>query len=111
MLRVKEISVGQARRIVVKRLSIRIVGQSEARMIVRSCSGRICSQRLEKVDRALKQHSGGEVEVKTRGGVVDPDVWQKKLQRPASATNERLTVFAIRLGKKRVALISRRVTP
>ena len=67
--------------------------------------------RMEKVALALKQHGGGEVEVKTRGGVVDPDVWQKKLQRPASDTNERLTVFAIRLGKKRVAFITRRVTP
>ena len=67
--------------------------------------------RLEKVARALKEHGSGEVEVKTRGGVVDPDVWQKKLQRPASDTNERLTVFAICIGKKRVALIARRVTP
>ena len=31
--------------------------------------------RLEKVARALKEHGSGEVEVKTRGGVVDPDVW------------------------------------
>ncbi len=67
--------------------------------------------RLEKVAPVLKQHGGGEVEVKTRDGVVDPDEWQKKLQRPASDSNERLTVFAIRLGKKRVALIARRVTP
>jgi hypothetical protein len=66
---------------------------------------------MEKVALALKQHGGGEVEAKTRGGVVDPDVWQKKLQRPASDTNERLTVFAIRLDKKRVAFITRRVTP
>ena len=67
--------------------------------------------RLEKVARALKEHGSGEVEVKTRGGVVDPDVWQKKLQRPASDTNERLTVFTICLDKKRVALIARRITP
>ena len=63
--------------------------------------------RLEKVARALKQYGGIQVEVKTRGGVVNPDVWQKKLQRPASDTNERLTVFAICLGKK--DLLSSRV--
>ena len=62
---------------------------------------------LEEVTRALKQYGGIQVEVKTRGGVVDPNVWQKKLQRPASDANERLTVFAIRLGKKE--LLSLRV--
>jgi hypothetical protein len=65
--------------------------------------------RIEKVSAALRTLNAGEVEVKTRGGVVDPDVWQKKLQKPASDLNERLTVFALRAGKKRVAVITRRV--
>jgi len=65
--------------------------------------------RTEKVSEALKKYNGGEVEVKTRGGEVDPNVWQNKLQKPATETNERLTVFALRLGKKRIAIITRRV--
>ncbi len=67
------------------------------------------SLRVEKVAVALCKHHAGEVEVKTRGGVVDPNVWQNKLQKPADDSNERLTVFALRLGKKRIALITRRV--
>lgn len=65
--------------------------------------------RLEKVAAALLHHHAGEVEVKTRGGVVDPNEWQNKLQKPASDSNERLTVFALRLGKKRIAIITRRI--
>ena len=65
--------------------------------------------RREKIAAALHDHNGGEVEVKTRSGVIDPDKWQKQLQKPASETNRRLTVFAIRLGERRVALITRRV--
>ena len=71
----------------------------------------ITSLRVEKVSDALRTLNAGEVEVKTRGGVVDPDVWQKKLQKPANDLNERLTVFALRVGKKRVAVITRRVKP
>lgn len=67
--------------------------------------------RREKIAAALQNHKGGEVEVKTRNGVVDPDKWQKELQKPASETNRRLTVFALRLGERRVALITRRATP
>ena len=67
------------------------------------------SLRLEKVALALRNQHAGEVEVKTRGGVVDPNQWQNKLQKPASDSNERLTIFALRVGKKRMALITRRV--
>ena len=65
--------------------------------------------RLEKVAAALGNLNAGEVEVKTRGGVIDPNDWQNKLQQPASNSNERLTVFALRLAKKRIALITRRL--
>ncbi len=68
------------------------------------------SLRLEKVAASLRNQHAGEVEVKTRGGVVDPNIWQIKLQKPASDSTKRLTVFALRLGKKRIALITRRVT-
>ncbi|MDP6541503.1 MAG: hypothetical protein QGF07_01835 [Phycisphaerales bacterium] len=65
--------------------------------------------RLEKVTSELRKLGAGEVEVKTRDSVVDPNVWQKELQKPTNVSNERLTVFALRLGKKRVAIIARRV--
>lgn len=65
--------------------------------------------RLEKIAKALQDHRAGEVEVKTRGGVVNTDDWQRKLQTPANETNERLTVFALRLGTKRTAFVTRRV--
>jgi len=65
--------------------------------------------RREKIVVALQKNNAGEVEVKTRGGVVNPDRWQKQLQKPACNSNERLTVFALRLEHRRVAIIARRI--
>ncbi len=64
------------------------------------------SLRLEKVADVLRDLNCTQVEVKTRGKVVDPNQWQKKLNKNASGPL--LTIFALRLGKKRVALIARR---
>jgi len=64
------------------------------------------SLRIEKVAALLKEHACTQVEVKTRGKTIDPNVWQKKLNKKASGPL--LTLFALRLGKKRIALLTRR---
>ena len=66
--------------------------------------------RLEKVAAILREFGCTQVEIKTRGKTIDPNQWQKKLNKKASGPL--LTIFALRLGKKRVAIVTRRyVTP
>ncbi len=68
------------------------------------------SLRIEKVASLLREHECTQVEVKTRGKTIDPNAWQKKLNKKTSGPL--LTLFALRLGKKRIALLTRRcVTP
>ena len=62
--------------------------------------------RPEKVAKALAKLECTQVEVKTRSKTVDPNEWQKKLT--TDSHGPLLTVFALRLGKKRVAVITRR---
>jgi hypothetical protein len=62
--------------------------------------------RIEKVTAALSQLGCSQVEVKTRNKTIDPNEWQKKLT--TKSKGELLTVFALRLGKKRFACITRR---
>lgn len=64
------------------------------------------SLRIEKVRKILRAYNCTQVEVKTRGKTVDPNEWQNKLSSKASGVL--LTIFALRLGKKRVAIITRR---
>jgi len=64
------------------------------------------SLRIEKVATILREFECTQVEVKTRDKTVDPNQWQKKLNKRASGPL--LTIFALRLGKERVALITRR---
>jgi hypothetical protein len=66
----------------------------------------VTSLRLEKVAAQLRDFGCTQVEVKTRGKTLDPNLWQKKLNKKAQGPL--LTIFALRLGKKRVALITRR---
>jgi len=61
--------------------------------------------RADKVSKWLRDHDAGVVEVKTRGGAVDPDVVQKRLRGEGSAA---FTVFVLRLGRKKSAWITRR---
>ncbi len=62
--------------------------------------------RFEKVSSALRDFECTQVEVKTRGKTVDPNEWQKKLNKKSAGPL--LTIFCLRLGKKRVAIITRR---
>jgi hypothetical protein len=62
--------------------------------------------RIEKVKRILAELNCTQVEVKTRGKTIDPNQWQKDLS--SKSEGELLTVFALRLGKKRVAILTRR---
>ncbi len=62
--------------------------------------------RLEKVAVVLKTLGCTKVEVKTRGKTVDPNQWQNELSTKSDGTL--LTIFALRLGKKRIAVITRR---
>jgi hypothetical protein len=64
------------------------------------------SLRLEKVAAILREVHCTQVEVKTRGKTIDPNQWQKKLNK--KSTGPLLTIFALRLGKKRIALVTRR---
>ena len=64
------------------------------------------SLRVEKVDGILETLGCTQVEVKTRGNTVDPNQWQNKLS--TKSNGPLLTIFALRLGKKRVAVITRR---
>lgn len=64
------------------------------------------SLRIEKVAKIVRALGCTQVEVKTRGKTIDPNAWQKKLNK--KSTGPLLTIFALRLGKKRVALVTRR---
>ena len=64
------------------------------------------SLRIEKVAEIVRALGCTQVEVKTRGKTIDPNTWQKKLNKKASGPL--LTIFALRLGKKRIVLITRR---
>lgn len=66
----------------------------------------VTSLRIEKVAAELRAFECTQVEVKTRGKTLDPNLWQKKLNK--KARGPLLTIFALRLGKKRVAIITRR---
>jgi hypothetical protein len=66
----------------------------------------VTSLRIEKVAAQLRAFECTQVEVKTRGKTLDPNLWQKKLNK--KARGPLLTIFALRLGKKRVAIITRR---
>lgn len=61
--------------------------------------------REEKVREWLRAHSGGAVEVKTRGGAVDAIAVQKALRGDG---DDRYTVFVLRLGKPILAIVTRR---
>ncbi|MBL6998134.1 MAG: hypothetical protein ISR75_06830 [Phycisphaerales bacterium] len=63
--------------------------------------------RIEKVKRTLAELKCTQVEVKTRGKTIDPNQWQDTLS--SKASGELLTVFALRLGKNRTAIITRRL--
>jgi|TARA_B100000959_G_scaffold247498_1_gene273815 hypothetical protein len=63
--------------------------------------------RIEKVKDALAKFKCTQVEVKTRGKTINPNQWQNTLS--SKSFGELLTVFALRLGKKRVAIITRRL--
>jgi hypothetical protein len=62
--------------------------------------------RQAKVKGALAQLGAGEVEVKTRGGAINPDEAQAALRGPG---NRRLTVFVLRVGKQRRAYLCQRL--
>ncbi len=64
--------------------------------------------RIEKVSDILHELSCTQVEVKTRDKTINPNYWQKKLNKEARGSL--LTIFALRLGKKRIAIITKRVT-
>ena len=64
------------------------------------------SLRIEKVAQVLANFGCTQVEVKTRDKVVDPNQWQNELT--SNNSGALLTIFAIRLGKKRVAVIAHR---
>ena len=63
--------------------------------------------RVSKVKQALQTLQCTQVEVKTRGKTIDPNQWQNELTTDSSG--ELLTIFALRLGKKRVAVLTRRL--
>ena len=62
--------------------------------------------RLKHVRAWLKAHDGGEVEVKTRGGAVDPNQVQKSLRGEGGT---RYTLFILRFDRPVRALITRRL--
>ncbi len=57
------------------------------------------------VRRWLARHDAGVVEVKTRDGVVDANDVARRL---SGTGGERFTVFVLRLGKRKVAVVGRR---
>ncbi len=62
--------------------------------------------RMKKIKDLLRALDAGIVTVKTRGKAIDPDAVQKELRGDGEAA---LTVFGLRLDKKRIALITRPV--
>lgn len=61
--------------------------------------------RMERVREAIAAHDGGIVEVKTRGGAVDPDRAQRDLRGPGARV---LTVFVLRFGERIEAVLTER---
>ncbi len=61
----------------------------------------------KKVKAALRGLDGGIVEVRTRGGVINPDVEQKALR--CKGSNNRMTVLVYRIDKKLTAVLAERV--
>jgi hypothetical protein len=62
--------------------------------------------RERKVRAWLRAHRAGQVEVKTRGGFVDPNALQKKL---STSEGIPVTLFVLRLDKNRIAILTRRL--
>ena len=62
--------------------------------------------RLSKVKESLRKLKCTQVEVKTRGKVIDPNEWQKKLS--TKSTGELFTLFALRIGENHISIITRR---
>jgi hypothetical protein len=58
------------------------------------------------VRRTLRDLGAGIVEVKTRGGIIDPDRVQRQMRGPGDAV---LTLFVLRLGESVRAIIARRI--
>jgi hypothetical protein len=56
----------------------------------------------------LREHDGGIVEIKTRGGAVNPDVLQHRLRGPGGTVH---TIFVLKLGGRMQAIITRRLSP
>jgi len=56
----------------------------------------------------LREHDGGIVEVKTRGGAVEPDALQLRLRGRGGTV---YTLFVLRIGRAMEAFITRRVVP
>lgn len=56
----------------------------------------------------LREHDGGIVEIKTRGGAVNPDVLQQRLRGPGDTVH---TIFVLKLGGRMQAIITRRLCP
>jgi len=63
----------------------------------------------KRVKAALRKLDGGIVEVRTRGGVINPDDEQRALK--GKGTNDRLTVFIYRIDQKLTTVIAERLTP
>ncbi len=62
--------------------------------------------RPRKVKQWLRDHDGGIIEIKTRGGAVDPDSAQRELR---GEGNTPYTVFVLRYDRRVLAWITRRV--
>lgn len=61
--------------------------------------------RIPALRRWFKEHGGGIVEVKTRGGAVETDEAQRQLRGVGSTM---YTAFGLRMGRSRTAIITRR---
>ncbi|MEM7165381.1 MAG: class I SAM-dependent methyltransferase [Planctomycetota bacterium] len=61
-----------------------------------------------RVRRWLADHGAGIVEVKTRGGVADANALQRSLRGAGSVP---YTLFVLRTGQKKIAMITRRIDP
>lgn len=73
-----------------------------------------CFERLEtmpfrekRLKRWLEAHDAGEVEVKTRGGAVEPDRLARRLR---GAGSSRFTVFVLSHGRRKLAHLTRRIS-
>jgi len=58
------------------------------------------------IRRALEAHDAGAIEVKTRDKIVDPDTLQNRLRGAGERT---LTLFVLRFGRERRAILTQRV--